>query len=106
MKPGFIYILANKNNTTLYIGVTSDLPRRILEHKQKKYKNSFSAMYNLEKLVYWEAFQEIGDASGREKQLKAGSRQKKLNLVNKFNPQWRDFYDEVCAEFTFDNGFP
>lgn len=106
MKPGFIYILTNKNNTTLYIGVTSDLPRRILEHKQKKYKKSFSAMYNLEKLVYWEAFQEIGDAIGREKQLKAGSRQKKLDLINNFNPQWRDFYDEVCAEFAFDNGFP
>ncbi|UJF30762.1 GIY-YIG nuclease family protein [Kaistella sp. 97-N-M2] len=106
MKPGFIYILANKNNTTLYIGVTSDLPRRILEHKQKKYKKSFSAMYNLEKLVYWEAFQEIGDAIVREKQLKAGSRQKKLDLINNFNPQWRDLYDEVCAEFTFDNGFP
>lgn len=106
MKPGFIYILTNKNNTTLYIGVTSDLPRRILEHKQKKYKNSFSAMYNLEKLVYWEAFQEIGDAIGREKQLKAGSRQKKLDLINKFNTQWRDLYDEVCAEFAFDSDFP
>lgn len=59
MKPGFIYILTNKNHTTLYIGVTSNLPQRILEHKQKKYRNSFSAMYYLDKLVYWEAFQEL-----------------------------------------------
>lgn len=106
MKPGFIYILTNKNHTTLYIGVTSNLPGRILEHKQKKYKNSFSAMYNLDKLVYWEAFQEIGDAIGREKQLKAGSRQKKIELINKFNPEWRDLYDNVCAEFGLDSDFP
>ena len=78
MKPGFIYILTNKNNTTLYIGVTSNLPERILEHQLKKYKNSFTAKYNLDKLVYWEAFQEIGDAIGREKQLKSGSRKRKI----------------------------
>lgn len=105
MKPGFIYILTNKNHTTLYIGVTSNLPQRILEHKQKKYRNSFSAMYNLDKLVYWEAFQEIGEAIGREKQLKAGSRQKKLDLINKFNPEWKDLFDDVGGEFGLGGDF-
>ena len=90
MKPGFIYILTNKNNTTLYIGVTSNLPERILEHQLKKYKNSFTAKYNLDKLVYWEAFQKIGDAIGREKQLKGGSRKKKEDLINSMNPNWND----------------
>ena len=90
MKPGFIYILTNKNNTTLYVGVTSNLPERILEHQLKKYKNSFTAKYNLDKLVYWEAFQEIGDAIGREKQLKGGSRKKKEDLINSMNPNWND----------------
>ena len=99
MKPGLIYITRNKNNTALYIGVTSNLPERILEHKQKKYKNSFSAKYNLDKLVYYEAFQEIGDAIGREKQLKAGSRKKKLELIVGFNPEWADLYERVCEVF-------
>ena len=106
MKAGFIYIITNKNHTTLYIGVTSNLPGRIRQHKQKKYRNSFSARYNLEKLVYWEAFQEIGDAIGREKQLKGGSRQKKLDLINARNPDWLDLYDDVCLEFGFDSDFP
>ena len=95
MKPGFIYIITNKNNTTLYEGVTSNLPERILQHREKRFKNSFSEKYNLDKLVYWEAFQEIGDAIGREKQLKAGSRQKKIELINSFNPDWIDLYDSI-----------
>ena len=95
MKPGFIYITTNKNNTTLYIGVTSNLPVRILEHKTKKYKNSFTAKYNLEKLVYWEAFQNIGDAIGREKQLKGGSKQKILDLITSVNPDWNDLYESI-----------
>ncbi len=99
MKPGFIYIVTNKNNTTLYIGVTSNLPQRILDHKQKKFKNSFSAKYNLDKIVYWEAFQEIGNAIGREKQIKGGSRQKKLDLINTINPEWKDLYEEICELF-------
>ena len=99
MKPGFIYIITNKNHTTLYIGVTSNLPARILQHKEKTYENSFSARYNLNHLVYYEAFQEIGDAIGREKQLKGGSRQKKLDLINSFNPNWDDLYLRVCEEF-------
>lgn len=95
MKPGFIYIITNKNNTTLYIGVTSNLPQRIEEHKQKRYQNSFSARYNLNKLVYYEQFQMIGDAIGREKQLKGGSRVAKINLIESINPNWNDLYDEI-----------
>ena len=95
MKPGFIYIITNKNNTTLYIGVTSNLPQRIEEHKQKRYENSFSARYNLNKLVYYEQFQMIGDAIGREKQLKAGNRATKEKLINSINPTWNDLYDEI-----------
>ena len=95
MKPGFIYIITNKNNTTLYIGVTSNLPERIVKHKEKRYKNSFSARYNLEKLVYYEQFQKIGDAIAREKQLKAGNRAKKETLINTLNPEWLDLYDAI-----------
>ncbi|WP_333599864.1 GIY-YIG nuclease family protein [Flavobacterium sp.] len=95
MKPGFVYIITNKNNTTLYIGVTSNLPERILEHKEKRYNGSFSARYNLNKLVYYEQFQMIGDAIGREKQLKGGNRAKKEQLINSMNPNWLDLYNEV-----------
>ncbi len=100
MKPGFIYILTNKNNTTLYVGVTSHIVKRINQHKDKVFPESFSAKYNLNKLVYYEAFQEIGDAIGREKQIKGGSRQKKLDLINSKNPEWKDLYDEIVENFS------
>ena len=99
MKPGFIYILTNKNHTTLYVGVTSHIVQRINQHKDKIFPESFSAKYNLNKLVYYEAFQEIGDAIGREKQIKGGSRQKKLDLINSKNPEWKDLYDEILENF-------
>lgn len=100
MKPGFIYILTNKNNTTLYVGVTSHIVQRINQHKDKIFPESYSAKYNLNKLVYYEAFQEIGDAIGREKQIKGGSRQKKLDLINSKNPEWKDLYDEIVENFS------
>ena len=104
MKPGFIYIVTNKYNNTYYIGITSDLPIRILEHIEKRYENSFSARYNLNKLVYYEqsaspvrksSGQMIGDAIAREKQLKAGSRKNKISLIENMNPQWLDLYEEI-----------
>ena len=95
MKPGFIYIITNKNNTTLYIGVTSNLPERIVKHKEKRYKNSFSVRYNLDKLVYYETLQSIGDAIAREKQLKASNRAKKEKLINTQNPDWLDLYEDI-----------
>ena len=95
MKPGYTYIITNKNHTTLYIGVTSDLSKRIREHRAKHYPNSFSARYNLYKLVYFETFQMIGDAIAREKQLKAGSRSKKEALIMASNPDWKDLFEEL-----------
>ncbi|NRD19843.1 GIY-YIG nuclease family protein [Winogradskyella eckloniae] len=95
MKPGYVYILTNKNNTTLYVGVTAYLKRRITQHKEKQDKKSFTARYNLTKLVYYEAHQSIGDAIGREKQLKAGSRAKKIALIERINPEWADLFNEL-----------
>lgn len=92
---GVVYILTNKHNTTLYVGVTSDLYSRIIEHKEKKYPKSFSARYNLNKLVYYESFHSIEEAIAREKKLKGGSRRKKLDLINQMNPKWNDLFDEV-----------
>lgn len=100
MKPGFVYILTNKNKTTLYSGVTSNIIQRINQHRTKFYRNSFSSRYNLNYLVYYEAFQFIGDAIGREKQLKAGARQKKIDLINSINPEWKDLYDEILEQFS------
>ncbi|QXP61932.1 GIY-YIG nuclease family protein [Olleya sp. HaHaR_3_96] len=95
MKPGYIYILTNKNNTTLYVGVTTYLKKRILQHKEKYNPKSFSARYNLDKLVYHEAHQMIGDVIAREKQLKVGSRAQKIGLIESINPEWLDLFDEV-----------
>lgn len=95
MKPGFIYIITNTYNTTLYIGVTSNLPKRILEHIEKRFENSFTSRYNLNKLVYYEQFQMIGDAIGREKQLKAGSRASKIKLIEDMNPLWNNLFSEI-----------
>jgi len=92
---GYIYILTNRTNNVLYNGVTSNLRNRILEHKTKKYKNSFTNKYNVNKLVYFEPFTHIEDAISREKQIKAGSRQKKIDLVNIFNPKWNDLFDKI-----------
>lgn len=99
MKPGFIYILTNKNNTTLYIGVTANLIERVKQHKQKVNPKSFTARYNLNKLVYYEAFQMIGDAIAREKQLKAGNRAKKIKLIETVNPNWNDLLDIAKQEY-------
>ncbi len=95
MKPGYIYILTNKNNTTLYVGVTANLKERIVQHKEKHDPKSFSARYNLDKLVYHEAHQMIGDAIGREKQLKGGSRDQKVKLIESINPDWLDLFDSL-----------
>ena len=90
LKQGFVYILTNKFHKVLYIGVTSNLETRIQEHKMKEHPNSFSARYNTDQLVYFEEFYAIDQAIVREKQLKAGSRQKKLDLINDTNPFWKD----------------
>ena len=89
-KGGFIYIITNYKKTTLNTGVTAYLKIRIYEHKSKKHPNSFSAKYNLNSLVYFEEFQYIEEAIQREKQIKAGSRNKKIELIEKMNPNWLD----------------
>jgi putative endonuclease len=82
--------VTNDYNTILYTGVTSNLKDRLIKHKEKKYPGSFTSKYNLKKLVYFERFDNIGDAIKREKQIKAGSRKKKLELINGTNPGWND----------------
>lgn len=94
-KGGCIYILTNKHNTTLYVGVTSDLYSRIMEHREKKYPRSFTAKYNINKLVYFELFHSIEEAIAREKQIKGGSRKKKVDLINSVNSKWADLFEEV-----------
>jgi len=94
-KRGWTYILTNKNHTVLYVGVTSNLPKRIEEHKTGKYKTSFTHRYNVTILVYFEKYESIVAAIAREKQIKAGSRQKKLDLINGLNPEWKDLTEEL-----------
>jgi putative endonuclease len=89
-KGGYIYILTNKNHKVLYTGVTSNLTKRIQEHKAGHYKNSFTDRYSVKELVYFEEFDSIEAAIVREKQLKAGSRQKKMDLICSFNPERKD----------------
>jgi len=94
-KNAFVYLLSNKNHTVIYIGVTSDLVGRVKQHKISYYKNAFTCKYNVFELVYFEEFENIGDAIKREKQLKAGSRGKKINLINGFNPKWEDLFYQL-----------
>ena len=89
MKGAYVYILSNKRNGTLYTGVTSNLVKRIFEHKEKVV-SGFSAKYNLDLLVYYEERWSIEEAIQREKQLKAGNRKKKLSLIESINPDWKD----------------
>jgi len=93
-KQYYVYIMTNKRNTVLYVGVTNDLIRRIYQHKEKL-ADGFTTKYNIVKLVYYEVFEDIQNAIVREKQIKAGSRQKKVQLVNGINKEWRDLYDAL-----------
>lgn len=97
-KGGAVYILTNSGNTTLYTGVTSNIERRLYEHRNAKYKKSFSAKYALTKLVYYEVHLSIEAAIAREKQIKGGSRSKKENLILSINPNWYDLSIEVGVE--------
>ena len=87
-----IYFITNQRNTTIYTCVTSNLAKRIYEHKTKVVKG-FTKKYNLDKLVYYEACDTAEEAILREKQIKAGSRKKKIELINKINPEWKDLSD-------------
>jgi putative endonuclease len=90
----YIYILTNKNNTTLYIGVTSNLIKRIYEHKNS-FVDGFSSKYKLKKLIYFEVFNNIQEAIKREKQLKKWNRSWKIELIKKLNPTFKDLYYDI-----------
>ena len=94
MKNSYIYIVTNKQNGTLYIGVTSNLIKRVYEHKNS-FLDSFTSKYKLDKLVYYEIFNDIENAILREKQLKNWHREWKINLIEKFNPNWDDLYKSI-----------
>ncbi len=90
----YVYIMTNKSNTVLYTGITNDLKKRVYEHKEKLV-DGFTKKYNITKLVYYEVFEDPENAILREKQIKAGSRQKKIDLINNINREWMDLYEEI-----------
>jgi putative endonuclease len=89
-----VYILTNQRNTVLYTGVTGDLISRVHQHREKLLPG-FTNRYNVSKLVYYEVGHDASGAIAREKQIKAGSRRKKIELINWLNPQWRDLYEDL-----------
>ncbi len=90
----FVYILTNNLHTMLYTGVTNDLLRRVGEHRAETF-SGFTSRYNVHKLVYFEEYVEVTDAIAREKQIKAGSRRKKIALINAVNHEWRDLFPDL-----------
>ena len=94
MKEGYVYILFNERNGTLYTGVTSDLVGRVYQHKEKLAKG-FTMKYGVDKLGYYEVHNSILSAIESEKQIKGGSRKSKLALIESMNPGWNDLYDSI-----------
>ena len=88
------YIMTNKTNRVLYTGVTGDLKKRVYQHREKLV-DGFTKKYNVNKLVYYEAFRNPVQAIAREKQIKGGLRQKKIDLIASMNPEWKDLYDGI-----------
>jgi putative endonuclease len=86
--------MTNKYNTVLYTGVTGNLAKRVYEHKEK-FVEGFTKRYRITKLVYYEVYDEVHSAIAREKQIKAGSRRKKVELIESMNKEWRDLYEEL-----------
>lgn len=95
MRGGALYIMASKRNGTLYVGVTSDLKRRIFEHKTMYNPESFTAKYNCKFLVYYNTFSRIEEAIVEEKRIKGGNRKSKLKLIESINPEWKDLWEEI-----------
>ena len=96
-KLSYVYCLASKQKGTLYIGVTSDLIKRVYEHKNKLV-DGFTKKYNVSQLVYYEEYSNIMDSIEREKQLKSWKRQWKLKLIEEFNPNWKDLYQDIAGD--------
>lgn len=95
-KEYFVYIMTNKYNTVLYTGVTNDLMRRAWEHKEGS-GSIFTSRYRITKLVYYESDENINLAIAREKQIKGGARQKKINMIVSLNPEWKDLCEEALT---------
>lgn len=93
-KKGYLYILASRRNGTLYVGVTSDLVKRVEEHKQKLVEG-FTKRYNVTRLVYFEMFEDIREAIARERHIKDWKRSWKTELIQSVNPYWRDLYEDI-----------
>ena len=91
----YVYILSNNTGTTVYIGVTNDLVRRVYEHRMKLDANGFTARYDIHKLVYYEVTNNVEAAIAREKQLKSWNRKRKNKLVETRNPNWEDLYETI-----------
>ncbi|MEQ9229341.1 MAG: GIY-YIG nuclease family protein [Cyclobacteriaceae bacterium] len=92
---GCVYIMTNKSNSTVYVGVTSDLPSRVNEHKTNRYPGSFTSRYKCYKLVYFETFHSIEEAISREKEIKGWLRSKKDTLIDHSNPERKDLFSQV-----------
>lgn len=95
-KQSFVYIMTNKISTVLYVGVTNNLIKRVYQHKNKL-AAGFTSKYNINKLVYYEVFEDINEAIKREKQIKGGSREKKIQLIKSKNPEFYDLYGEIIS---------
>jgi putative endonuclease len=96
MGESFVYILASCRNGTLYVGSTTNLVKRVWEHKNKVIPG-FTAKYNVNKLVYYEMHDAIIEAARRERRFKNWCRKWKINIIEQFNPMWRDLYEEICV---------
>jgi putative endonuclease len=94
MKQPAVYIMASGRNGTLYVGVTSNLPQRAYQHRQGLIPG-FTLRYCCKSLVWYEVYDDMANAIAREKQIKAGSRRKKLELIEAMNPEWRDLFDDL-----------
>lgn len=92
--PYYVYMVTNKAATVLYTGVTNSIQRRLYEHREK-IGEGFTKRYGVRRLVYYEMYANVRDALEREKQIKSGSQRRKLDLVNDFNPRWRDLYEDL-----------
>jgi putative endonuclease len=90
----FVYIMTNRHHTVLYTGVTNDIVRRVFQHREKT-GPGFTSRYNVDKLVFYEETSDVLAAIAREKQIKGGSRRKKIALIEGMNPMWRDLYQDL-----------
>ena len=97
MKSFYVYMMASKPNGTLYVGSTSDLIKRVWEHRNNVNPNSFTAKYNANRLVYYEMHEIYVEAARREKRFKKWPRQWKINLIESLNADWHDLYIDICS---------